>query len=76
MDLTNTYHWMRIEEDDEWTTAFRTHYSHFKYQMILFGLCNASVGFQDYINKIPVKKLDLFIIVYLNGLLIFPEDES
>ena len=30
-DLTNAYYWMRIHKGDEWKTAFRTQYSHFKY---------------------------------------------
>ena len=31
LDLTNAYHRMRIHEGDEWKTAFRTRYGHFKY---------------------------------------------
>ena len=39
--------------------------------MILFGLFNALASFQDYINKILVEKLDIFVIVYLNDIFIF-----
>ena len=28
LDLTSVYYWVRIKEDDEWKTAFRTRYSH------------------------------------------------
>ena len=45
LDLTNTYYWMRICESDEWKTAFRTRYKHFKYQVMLFGLSNTPATF-------------------------------
>ena len=35
IDLRNAYHWIRIREGNEWKTAFRTRYSHFKYQVLL-----------------------------------------
>ena len=31
LDITSTYHRVRIREDNEWKTAFRTWYKHFKY---------------------------------------------
>ena len=39
-----------------------------------FGLSNASASFQGYINKILAKKLDIFVIVYLEDILIYTED--
>ena len=35
-----------------------------------FGLSNAPATFQGYINK----KLDIFVIVYLDGILIYTKD--
>ncbi len=67
---------MRIREGDEWKTVFRTRYGHFEYQVILFGLTNAPATFQGYINKILAEKLDVFVIVYLNDILIYTESES
>ena len=43
---------------------------------MLFGLSNALASFQGYINKILAKKLDIFIIVYLNNILIYTKDEG
>ena len=43
---------------------------------MLFGLSNALASFQDYINKILAEKLDVFIIIYLDDILIYTEDEG
>ena len=74
LDLTNAYHRMRIREGDEWKTAFRTRYGHFEYQVMPFGLSNAPASFQGYVNKILAEKLDVFVIVYLDDILIYTED--
>ena len=36
-----------------------------------FGLSNTPAIFQGYVNKILAKKLDIFIIVYLDDILIY-----
>ena len=41
-----------------------------------FGLTNASASFHGYINKIFAKKLDIFVIVYLDDILIYTEDDG
>ena len=74
LDLTSAYHRMRIKEGDEWKTAFRTRYSHFEYQVMPFGLTNAPGSFQGYVNKILAEKLDIFVIVYLDDILIYTKD--
>ena len=76
LDLTSTHHRMRIKEGDEWKTGFQTRYGHFKYQMMLFGLSNTPASFQGYINKILVEKLDIFVIVYLDDIFIYIEDQG
>ena len=39
-----------------------------------FGLSTISTTFQRYVNKILAEKLDIFIIVYLNDILIYTKD--
>ena len=39
-----------------------------------FGLSNAPASFQGYINRILAEKLDIFVIVYLDDILIYIED--
>ena len=67
---------MKIKESDKWKTAFRTQYGHFEYQVMPFGLSNVPASFQGYINKILFEKLDIFVIVYLEDILIYTEDPS
>ena len=76
LDLTNTYHQMRICKGDKWKTAFRTWYSHFKYQVMFFGLSNAPIIFQEYVNKILAKKLNIFIIIYPDNILIYTKNSG
>ncbi len=44
--------------------------------MIPFGLTNALVTFQGYLNKILAKKLDVFVIVYLNDIFIYTKSKG
>ena len=76
LDLTSAYHRMRIRKGDEWNTAFKTRYGHFEYQVMPFGLTNAPASFQEYINKIFAEKLDIFVMVYLNDILIYTNDNE
>ncbi len=41
-----------------------------------FGLTNAPTTFQGYINKILAEKLDVVMIVYLDDILIYTENEG
>ena len=43
---------------------------------MLFALINAPAMFQGYINKILVEKLDVFVIVYFNNIVIYTKSES
>ena len=39
-----------------------------------FGLSNALATFQEYGNKILAENLDIFVIVYVDDILIYTED--
>ena len=41
-----------------------------------FGLSNTPTSFQGYIKKILAKKLDIFVIVYLDNILIYTKDSG
>lgn len=41
-----------------------------------FGLFNILTSFQVYTNKIFFRNLDIFVIIYLNNILIYIENPS
>lgn len=42
---------------------------------MLFELTNTLANFQGYINKILAEKLDVFVIIYLDDILIYTKNE-
>ena len=71
IDLRVGYNNMRIAEGDEWKTAFRTRYSAFEYLVMLFGLTNAPATFQRLMNNIFHDLVDVYMVVYLDNILIY-----
>lgn len=43
---------MQIKKWDEWKTTFRTWNGHFEYNVMMFGLTNASIVFQHMMNNV------------------------
>ena len=75
LDFTSAYHRMRIRKGDKWKTAFRIRYGYFKYQVMSFGLTKTPTIFQGYIIKILAEKFDVFVIVYLDDILVYTKDK-
>ena len=71
IDLKHAYHLVRIAARDEWKTAFQTHYGSFERLVMPFGLTNAPGGFQKFLNGIFSDILDVYVIIYLDNILIF-----
>ncbi|XMA14720.1 hypothetical protein WAI453_007511 [Rhynchosporium graminicola] len=71
LDLLGAYNLIRIAQGHEWKTAFRTRFGSFEYLVMPFGLCNAPATFQAYIDQCLREYIDVFVIVYLDDILIF-----
>ena len=71
LDVNAAFYKLRINEGDEWKTAFRTRYGLFEWLVTPFGLANAPSTFQRYINWTLRDFLDEFASAYLDDILIF-----
>ena len=76
IDIKNIYYYIHICEGDEWKTVFWTCYKLYKYLIMSFRLINASVSFQFYIYKVLCEYLNIFVIVFLNDILIYSMKKS
>jgi hypothetical protein len=60
--------------------VFCTRYSHYEYNVVLFGLVNAPAAFQGHINNMLHEHLDQFCIACLDDIVIysnlFPEHKE
>jgi hypothetical protein len=71
IDLKHAYHLIWIAAGDEWKTAFCTRYGSFEWLVMPFGLTNAPGSFQRFLNGIFSDLLDVYVIIYLDDILIF-----
>jgi hypothetical protein len=76
LDLRHAYHLVRIAAGDEWKTSFRTRYGSYEWLIMPFGLSNAPVAFQRFVNTIFADLLDVCVVVYLDDILTYSEDEA
>ena len=76
IDLRAGYNNVRISPGHEWKTAFRTRYGSFEYMVMPFGMTNSPATFQHFMNDIFRDMADIFVIVYLDDILVFSDNEE
>ncbi|MBW0579196.1 hypothetical protein O181_118911 [Austropuccinia psidii MF-1] len=76
IDLHDAYNLLGIKEGDEHLTAFRTKYGSYDSLVMPFGLTNAPASFQNLVNDIFADFLDVFVVVYLDDIMVFSSSEE
>jgi hypothetical protein len=75
VDLHSGYHQIKIHSKDVPKTGF-TRYGLYEYLVMSFGLTNAHAHFMYLMNSIFIPKLDKFVVVFIDDILIYSKSEE
>jgi hypothetical protein len=76
IDLRLGYHQIKIRPEDIPKTAFSTRYGLYEYLVMSFGLTNAHAHFMYLMNSIFMTELDKFVVVFIDDILVYLENEE
>jgi hypothetical protein len=71
IDLRSSYYQIKICDEDIPKTAFSTRYGLYEYFVMSFGLTNAPAHFMYLMNSVFMPKLDKFVMVFIDYILVY-----
>jgi hypothetical protein len=71
LDFKSSFHQVRMALANEYKTAFKTHHGHYQFKVLPFGLTNSPATFQCIMNSILEPFLRKFVIVFMDGIVIY-----
>ena len=71
LDLASGYWQIELDEESKPKTAFTTEFGHFEFNRMPFGLQNAPSSFQRLMNYVFREELNVFVLVYLDDIIVF-----
>ncbi|MBW0562325.1 hypothetical protein O181_102040, partial [Austropuccinia psidii MF-1] len=76
IDLRGAYNLLRIKQGDEHWTCFRTKYGSYEYLVMPFGLTNSPASLQNLVNDILQDLLDVYVVAYVDDIMVFSKSEE
>ena len=67
---------MKLKKEDIPKTAFRTHYDHYEFLVMPFGVTNGPAIFMDLMNRVFSPFLDKFVVIFIDDILIYLKNEE
>jgi hypothetical protein len=76
IDLRSGYHHLRIRPSDILKTTFITKYRLYEFTVMSFDLTNAPAYFMYLMNSVFMDYLDKFVVVFIDDILIYSQNEQ
>jgi hypothetical protein len=75
IDLCSGHHQIKIRPCDIPKTAFSTRYGLYEFLVMSFGLTNAPAYFMYLMNSVFMTKLDKFVVLFIDDILMYSKNE-
>jgi hypothetical protein len=76
INLRSGYHQLRVRESDIPKTLFHTRYGLYEYTVMSFRITNALAYFMYLMNKVFMEYLDMFVVVFINDILVYSKTKE